>query len=141
MPFIDTLTLAGLSRSDGATARTLTMGRVGDISGGFILREQGVLPALATEIRYSRRRMKVGKQFINTTSIVVTFPYADPATPTVVLGYSKYDTTGLKIPDDCPQFVRNDIRTQLANILSGSSAGTVAKALVYDPLVSSSYPF
>lgn len=141
MPFIDTLTLAGLSRTDGVTARTLTLGRVGDISGGFILREQGVLPALATEIRYSRRRMKVGKQFINTTSIVATFPYADPATPTVVLGYAKYDSTGLKIPDDCPQPVRNDVRTQLANMISGSSAGTVARALVYDPLVSSSYPF
>lgn len=141
MPFIDTLTLAGLSRTDGVTARTLTMGRVGDISGGFILREQGVLPALATEIRYSRRRMKVGKQFINTTSIVATFPYADSATPTVVLGYAKFDSTGLKIPDDCPQPVRNDVRTQLANIISGSTAGTVAKALMYDPLVSSSYPF
>lgn len=141
MPFIDTLTLAGLSRTDGSTARTLTMGRVGDISGGFILREQGVLPALATEIRYSRRRMKVGKQFINTTSIVVTFPYADSAAPTVVLGYAKYDSTGLKIPDDCPQFVRNDIRAQLANTISGSVSGTVAKALVYDPLVTSSYPF
>lgn len=141
MPFIDTLTLAGLSRSDGSTARTLTMGRVGDISGGFILREQGVLPALATEIRYSRRRMKVAKQFVNVTTIVVTFPYADPATPNIVLGYCKFDGTGLKVPDDCPQFVRNDTRTQLANIISGSSAGTVAKALVYDPMVSGSYPF
>lgn len=141
MPFIDSLTLAGLSRADGVTARTLTMSRVGDIPGGFVLRESGVTPSFATEIRVVRKRTKNGRVGQSQTQIVANFPYAALIADTVPLGYCRWDQNGLKIPDDCPQFARNDIRTQIANLISGSTVGSIAKALVYDPLVSGIFPF
>lgn len=46
MGYISSATIAGKSRADGTTARTVTMQRVANVVDGFVLRETGSNPDL-----------------------------------------------------------------------------------------------
>lgn len=135
MPYITSATVGGLSRADGTTARTLTMVRVENVVGGFILRESGVDPKLAATCTYRTREEKAkGGKTVRTIAMTWSWPYELAATPGVVAGYINYGPTGLRFPVDAPDNVKKDVRTQLTNWASGVG-GTVGFAFITDPIL------
>lgn len=137
MGFFDSGTIAGVSRADGTTARTVTMVRVGSIVNGFVARETGLdNPELAQSFTHRTFEEKARNGVrIRTSQTLWSWPYALPAEPDVVAGVVTWNRNGLHVPANCPSYVRADVRTQLTN-MAGAASGTVSKQLVYDPLIS-----
>lgn len=146
MPYTQSLTIMGKSRSDGTTDRTVTMSRVENVSNGstgtgYKLRETGVTPKLAaTCVFRTKEERGAGGIVIRTLSEVWTWPYEDPAVPGVVAGYINHGPAGLKYPVDAPINVLKDVRTQLSN-RAAATGGSVGFAHVYDPMVNGIIPF
>lgn len=141
MAFVTSATIPGKSRTDGSTARTVTMTRVSNVSGGFVLRESGVPVHLAQTVthRTAETRQRDGSVVRHSQS---TWSWPFEATPGtgIVAGTVNLSKTGLHVPSNTPAFVRNDILTQLSAMAS-SSSGTIGHALTYGPMTSGDYPF
>lgn len=136
MGFFDSGTVAGLNRTDGTTARTITMVRVGSINNGFIARETGVMNSeLAQSFTYRTFEEKARNGMrIRTSQTIWNWPYELSTQPGVVAGVVTWNRNGLHVPANCPPNVRKDIRTQLVG-MANSTVGTISKAIVYDVLV------
>lgn len=143
MPFAQTGTLAGLSRADGTTARTVTMTRVANTKDGFVMRELGVSPNIAQTLTHKTWETKsAGGLMIRHQSTEWQWNYVDPAAsdPLALAGRVIWNRNGLHVPANCPTNVRKDIRNQLTGLASGT-AGTIGVLLITDPLQSEVYPF
>lgn len=146
MGMVTSVTIDGLSRADGTTARTITMQRVGNVTNGFILRESlsgqpNQQLAQSVTVR-STETPGVGGANNPTRNIQAhwTWPYELPTAPGVVAGTVTLNKTGLHVPANCPANVRKDIRIQIA-IMGSGVAGTYGKAICYDALVNGDPPF
>lgn len=142
MGYISSATIAGVSRADGTTGRTITMNRVSNVADGFVLRETGVTNiALAQTLthRTTETKSKDGS-ILRHSQTLWQWPYELTTLPGVVAGTVSLSRTGLHVPSNCPANVRADIRTQMVNMAS-SSVGTVGLALVYDPIINGVVPF
>lgn len=142
MGYISSATIAGVSRADGTTGRTITMNRVSNVADGFVLRETGVTNiALAQTLthRTTETKSKDGS-ILRHSQTLWQWPYELTTNPGVVAGTVSLSRTGLHVPSNCPANVRADIRTQMVNMAS-SSVGTVGLALVYDPIINGVVPF
>ena len=140
MAYTTSLTIAGLSRADGTTARTVTFKRVANVKDGYILRESGVPANLAATCTFRTHEEKGAKGLlIRVIQETWSWPYENPAVPGIVAGYVNHGPTGLRFPVDAPPFVLADVRYQLANRAS-SSAGTVGFAHIYSPMITGEYP-
>lgn len=144
MGMLTSATVAGLSRADGTTSRTITMVRVGQVANGFILREDLTTAPnqlLAQELVHRTFEAKgSGGETVRHSSTEWKWPYELASAPGVVAGVVKLTRTGLHVPASCPANVRKDIRVQMAN-MAASTAGTVGANLVYNPLVTGEIPF
>lgn len=135
MGFFDSGNVAGLSRADGVTARTVTMTRVGSIVNGFIARETGVANfelAQSLTHRTFEEKARNGMR-IRTSQTIWSWPYDLSTEPDVVAGVVTLNRNGLHVPANCPPFVRADIRRQLQDMAS-TTAGSIGKVLVSDVL-------
>lgn len=142
MGYISSATIAGLSRADGTTGRSITMNRVSNVADGFVLRETGVANiALAQTLthRTTETKSKDGA-ILRHSQTLWQWPYELATNPGVVAGIVSLSRTGLHVPSNCPANVRADIRNQMVSMAS-SGAGTVGLALVYDPLINGVVPF
>lgn len=142
MGYISSATVAGVSRADGTTARTITMNRVSNVADGFVLRETGVANiALAQTLthRTTETKSKDGT-ILRHSQTLWQWPYELTTNPGIVAGTVSLSRTGLHVPSNCPANVRADIRTQLVNMAT-STPGTVGHALVYDPVINGVVPF
>jgi hypothetical protein len=136
MGFFDSGIVNGYDRSDGVTARNITMNRVGSIQNGFIARETGLdNPELAQTLthRTFEERARNGMR-IRTSQTIWSWPYEVPSEPGVVAGVVTLNRNGLHVPANCPANVRADILRQMQG-MGSATAGTVGKALVADPLL------
>lgn len=143
MPFVSSVTVAGLSRADGATGRTVTLTRVTSTKNGFILRELGVLPSNQQSLTHSTWESKgASGMMIRHQSTEWVWNYSDPSAtdPNALAGRVIWNRNGLHIPANCPTNVRKDIRAQMS-VMANNSAGSVGLNLVYDPVISEAYPF
>lgn len=143
MPFAQSGTLAGLSRADGVTARTVTMTRVANTKDGFVMRELGVSPNVAQMLTHKTWETKsAGGLMIRHHATEWQWNYVDPAAsdPLALAGRVIWNRNGLHVPGNCPTYVRKDIRNQLTGLAS-STAGTIGLLLTTDPLQSEVYPF
>lgn len=141
MGYVTSVTIAGKSRADGTTDRTVTMLRVTNVVDGFVLREAGVSPELAQKCTYRTNETKSAKGLIIRNSQTLwEWPYEVPSAPGVVAGVVQLNRTGLHVPSNCPANVRVDIRFQMTQ-MAASTAGTVGKALVHDPMLAGDYAF
>jgi hypothetical protein len=137
-------TIAGYSRADGTTARTVTMVRVAESPNGFVLRE-----SLASQPNQLLAQQLTHKSYeVRTKSGDVTrhamtewrFPYDLPAAAGIVAGTVTLNRTGLHVPANCPIATRKDIARQMQDMAS-STAGTVGYLLVYAPFILGDYAF
>lgn len=141
MGYISTATISGKSRADGTTDRSITMLRVANVVGGFVLRESGVAPELAQKCTYRSDETKSSKGLIiRNTQSLWEWPYELASAPGIVAGVVQLNRTGLHVPSNCPANVRMDVKTQMTNMAS-ASAGTVGLALVVDPIINGNYAF
>lgn len=143
MPFVSSVTVAGLSRADGASGRTVTMTRVTSTKNGFILRELGVLPSNQQSLTHSTWESKgASGQMIRHQATEWVWNYTDPSAvdPNALAGRVIWNRNGLHIPANCPTNVRKDIRAQMS-VMANNSAGSVGLNLVHDPVISEAYPF
>lgn len=136
-------TISGFLRSDGTTARTVTMTRVTNTKNGFTARELSANANDQQSFTYSsfEQRGPSGR-LVRHTATEWVWNYTNPsaADPTALAGRIILNRTGLHVPNDCPANVRKDVRQQLSGMAS-SSAGTVSLQLVHDPLVNQLYAF
>lgn len=142
MGYISSATIGGLLRSDGTTARTVTMGRVSNVADGFVLRETGVTNiALAQTLthRTTETKSKDGT-ILRHSQTLWQWPYELSTSPGVVAGTVSLSRTGLHVPSNCPANVRLDIKAQMSAMASGN-AGTIGFALVTDPFINGVIPF
>lgn len=136
MGFFSTGTVAGFSRADGVTARTVTMNRISSLVNGFIARESG---ALSTELaqtfthRTFEEKSRAGV-VIRVVQTLWNWPYDLPSAPGVVAGVVTWNRNGLHIPANCPLNVVKDIREQMRN-MTASTAGTISEQIFYGPLI------
>lgn len=138
-------TIAGYLRSDGSTARTITMVRVAGGINSFTLRENlasQANPLLQQSVVHKTYevRTKAGAVVRHASSewrwpFEVT-PGSGIVNPTPVT----LNRTGLHIPAETPLNVRKDIHRQMEK-MADISAGTVGFLLVYGPMVLGDYPF
>lgn len=116
------------------------MQRVANVKDGYVLREQGVPANLAATVTFRTREERArGGVIIRIISEVWSWPYENPSNPGVVAGTINHGPTGLRFPIDCPENVRKDVRTQLADRASGVG-GRVGNAHVYLPLITGEIP-
>ena len=136
MGFFDSGTIAGLSRADGTTARTVTMSRVGSIVNGFIARETGVDNfELAQTLTYRTLEEKARNGMrIRTSQTIWSWPYDLSTAPGIVAGVVTLNRNGLHVPANCPPFVRADVRKQIAEMAS-TVVGSIGRSLVHDVLM------
>lgn len=141
MGYISSATIAGKLRSDGTTARTITMNRVANVVGGFILRETGVSPELAQKCTHRTDETKSNKGLIiRNQQTIWEWPYELSSAPGVVAGTVQLNRTGLHVPSNCPANVRADIGTQL-QAMAAATGGSCGLYFVYDPLINGNYAF
>lgn len=143
MPFVSSVTVVGLSRADGTTSRTVTLTRVTSTKNGFILRELGVLTSNQQSLTHSTWESKgASGTMIRHQSTEWVWNFSDPsaAEPNALAGRVIWNRNGLHIPANCPTNVRKDIRAQMSAMANGT-AGSVGLSLVYDPVISETYPF
>lgn len=144
MGVVSSHTIAGLSRADGVTARTITMAKVAGDAQSFVLRETlagqpNVLLAQQLSHKTYETRSKDG-QIVRHSMTEWRWPYELTTAPGVVAGVVTLNRTGLHVPANCPANVRADIRFQTANMSVGAT-GSVGYLLVYAPLISGDYPY
>lgn len=135
MGYISSAVIAGKSRADGTTVRTITMQRVANVVDGFVLRETGSYPDLCSKLTYRTTETKSSKGItVRNLSMLWEWPYELPTAPGIVAGTVQWNRTGLHIPANTPAFVRADIISQLQSFAI-ATAGSVGLAALYDPLV------
>lgn len=144
MGLVTSASITGVDRSDGVTARTITMVRVGQVANGFILRESlATAPnqQLAQELVHRSFEAKgAGGETVRHSSTEWKWPYESATVPGTLGGVVKLTRTGLHVPNSCPINVRKDIRMQMTNMAS-ATAGTTGDHLIYGPLVTGVMPF
>jgi len=144
MGYLTTATISGLSRSDGVTARTVTMTRVAQIPNGFIMRETiATAPnqVFAQEIKHTAYEMKSKTgNVVRHQATEIRWPFETSVGSGILGGEASLTKTGLHIPANCPTNVRKDIVQQLSYMASGS-AGTLGYELVVAPVINGLYPF
>lgn len=136
MGFFSSGTIAGFSRADGTTARTVTMNRVGSLVNGFIARESGAASVELAQT-FTHRTFEVKTKsgmLIRTLQTIWVWPYEVASEPGVVAGQVIWNRNGLHIPANCPVNVLKDVREQLRNG-TASTAGTVSEAIFYGPTI------
>lgn len=136
MGFFNSATIAGKSRADGTTDRTITMTRVGSVRNGFIARETGLTnPDLAQTFTHRTFEERAANgQKIRVSQTVWQWPYEVSAAPDVVAGIVVLNRNGLHVPLNCPPNVRADIRVQIS-AFAALTTGTVGKELLSDSLL------
>lgn len=143
MGYVTSATIAGYSRTDGTTARTVNMVRVGTVPNGFILREDLTTAPdqnLAQQLSHRTYEVRTKAGVITRhSSTEWRWPYDVPAAPGVVAGVVTLNRSGLHVPANCPSNVRKDIRLQMYSMAT-PLAGSAGLVLVFDPLVNGIIP-
>lgn len=136
-------TLAGLSRADGTTARTVTVSRTSNTKNGFTARDLSAAPneaCMLTHTSYEQRGPS--GLMVRHLSSEWIWNYVDPsaAEPLALAGKIIWNKTGLHIPANCPANVRKDVRSQIVS-LTQSTAGSVGLQVFYNPLLTQDFTF
>lgn len=138
MGLASSATIDGFLRSDGTTTRTVTMIRVGEISNGFVMRENMAgqpLQQLAQQCIHKSYEVRTKSGDVTRHSMTEwKWPFELAAAPGVVAGAVVLNRTGLHIPANTPVNVRKDVVKQM-QAMATANAGTMGLLLVYNPVV------